>query len=145
MTTVGERFWAKVDATGICWDWTGSRSAKGYGNFNINRERGCVRPHRVVFELLGLPPVPADMTVDHLCRNKACVNPDHLEIVTAGENTLRGGAMSARYARRSQCINGHDYTPENTRYWGTGRERYCLTCQAMRREERRQRKSGAVA
>lgn len=136
--TVAERFWEKVDATGICWEWTGSRSTKGYGQFNVGGGHRA-RAHRFVFELLGLPVVPDELTVDHVCRNTRCVNPDHLEIVPGGVNTLRGGAMSARYARRSHCINGHEYTDTNTRFWGSGRERYCLACQAERREQRRAR------
>jgi hypothetical protein len=80
----------------------------------------------LVYELL-VGPVGADLTLDHLCRNRACVNPDHLEPVTIAVNVLRGESPPARNARKTHCPQGHEYTPDNTYYNQKG-WRACATC-----------------
>jgi len=80
------RFWPKVKKTKRCWIWTGTRFPNGYGCFKINKK--SVGAHRVAYELQK-GPIPSGLTIDHLCCNKLCVNPNHLEAVTLGENRRR--------------------------------------------------------
>jgi len=82
------RFWSKVDAEGDCWEWTGARSDKGYGH--MRRADTIVAAHRFAWELL-VGPIPDGLEIDHLCRKRKCVNPDHLEPVTHSENMRRAG------------------------------------------------------
>lgn len=120
-----DRFWPKVvvDSETNCWNWTGARQPEGYGRFMIERGRIGLA-HRFAYELL-VAPIPADMTVDHLCRNTPCVNPDHLELVTREENALRGSANAAK----THCIRGHEFTADNT-YSAPSRPhvRICRAC-----------------
>ena|SRR3990167_3156925 len=113
------RFWSKVDASGDCWAWTGPRNAKGYGRFRNHQA------HRIAYEIL-VGPIGTGLTLDHLCRNHACVNPDHLESVTVRENILRGYGLSAQAARHTHCPNGHQFTSNNT-YRNQG-YRQCREC-----------------
>lgn len=101
------RFWSKVDksAANGCWEWAGTITPKGYGVY-ASRHARSLRAHRVSWELLR-GPIQTDLTIDHLCRNKRCVNPDHLEPVTAAVNTLRGDSPPAMKARQTHCEAGH--------------------------------------
>ena len=138
-----DRFWMKVDASGPCWQWTGGRNSKGYGHCRLDRETTFVA-HRLAYLML-VGEIPDGMQLDHLCMNRACVNPDHVEVVDGRTNTLRGNAMSARYARRTHCGYGHPFDEENTRIWGKDGRR-CATCQSQRAKARRARARGeAVA
>ena len=113
--TLAEMF----DVSGDCWDWKGS-VISGYGAYRINYRYH--RAHRVVWEAL-VGPIPEDMVIDHLCRNKLCVNPDHLEVVTWAEN-LRRGHHSNQNKVKKVCKRGHEFdyvTPDG--------RRKCKTCQ----------------
>lgn len=134
-----ERFWSKVDKTDGCWEWTASL-VSGYGQFRHNGR--IVRAHRFAYEQL-VGPVPKGLELDHLCRNRRCVNPAHLEPVTQQENQLRGFGVSGINARKTHCLRGHEYTPENTVRWR--RWRNCKTCQDLRRAAPRALTDGTEA
>lgn len=112
------------DANG-CWPWRGRKNPKGYGQLAIH---GAIEPaHRAVYELL-VGPIPPERELDHLCRNRSCVNPAHLEPVSHRENTLRSPTSpTAVNARKTHCIHGHEFTPANT-YVQTGGGRGCRAC-----------------
>jgi hypothetical protein len=125
-----DRFWAKVErrAADECWPWRGAGNGHGYGH--VLRERRTVPAHRVAYELV-VGPIPTGLTLDHLCRNRLCVNPAHLEPVTHRVNTLRGCGPAARRATVTHCPYGHAYTPENT-YVSRRNQRECRTCRTQR-------------
>ena len=119
------------DETG-CWEWQGRLDRWGYGHFSF---KGSNLAHRFSYWVFKHP-IPDGLTIDHLCRVKHCVNPDHMEAVTTRENTLRSDGPSARFARRTHCQNGHEFTPENTRY-ETPTHRKCRACQRRYDAKRR--------
>jgi len=125
-----ERFWAKVDRRGPddCWEWRAYRRPNGYGQFDTLKVLGTNLAHRAAYLLL-VGPIPAGLTLDHLCRNRGCVNPSHLEPVTAGENVLRGIGPTAANARRTHCIHGHPFSGGNL-YMHPSGQRMCRTCRA---------------
>lgn len=96
--------------------------------------------HRLVWELL-VGPIPQGKQIDHLCRNHACVNPEHLDIVTQRTNLLRGFGAAGLNARKTECKNGHPFTPENTYLYPAGRGRgtwrNCRTCMAATKRRHR--------
>jgi hypothetical protein len=107
-----------------CWEWQGYRTPAGYGQMCVNSKLNLT--HRLAYELF-VGPIPAGLHIDHLCRNRGCCNPDHLEPVTPGENSRRGDT-GAHYGRRTHCGYGHAYTPENTYIHPRVGERVCKEC-----------------
>lgn len=138
MPGLDERFWAKVDrrSTNECWEWTAARNAAGYGQFRVTGQHSPVNAHRVAYEMSS-GPIPAGHHIDHLCRNRGCVNPAHLEPVTQRTNTLRGAGATAINARKTHCKRGHEFTPENTYEHPLGRN--CRTCLRSNARELRAR------
>lgn len=133
--SLSERLWSKVSfASGArgCWMWTGAVNDSGYGI--IWNGRGTVRAHRVVYELtMGL--IPQGLQLDHLCRVRSCVNPNHLEPVTARDNVLRGNGISAHHAIKTHCPSGHEYSEQNTTLCAG--KRYCRACAINKQRRRR--------
>ncbi len=111
-----------------CWRWRGASDPKGYGRVGrmINGKAVTKLAHRVVYEA-WVGAIPEGLQLDHLCRNHACVNPDHLEPVTQRENLLRGDTITARNAAKTHCLRGHEFTSDNT-YVRPGGKRNCRTC-----------------
>lgn len=134
-----DRFWAKVDA-GDCWQWTANRDHEGYGRFYPTRDK-VQRAHRFAWEAL-VGPITPGLTIDHLCRNHACVNPDHMEVVSIRVNTLRGISPSAKKIRQTHCLRGH-FLDESNIYW-QGRRRQCRQCRRLRQQIRRAKQKAAA-
>ncbi len=130
--SVVERFWARVDKGGEneCWNWTGALSS-GYGTTSEGGK--TIYSHRWVYEHV-VGPIPVGFTIDHLCRNRRCVNPVHLEPVTHWENNRRGYSAAALNVKKTHCINGHEYTEATTYYRPdrNGTTRSCKTCEILR-------------
>lgn len=130
-----DRIWPHVVPTGFCWLWTGG-TTDGYGN--VRRNGQSQRVHRVVYELL-IGPIPEGTEIDHLCRVRACCNPDHLEPVARVVNNARGQSPSSRNRRKTHCPNGHEYDIEIERRGGV--ERRCSQCEKAKRRARTQREA----
>lgn len=128
-------FEARVERSDGCWLWRGSVTANGYGTIKIGGRAGVrLYAHRLAYELF-VGSIPARLELDHLCRNRRCVNPAHLEPVTRSENTLRGNApamLGALNGAKTHCKQGHPFDAVNTRHRPTG-GRSCRACARIRR------------
>lgn len=128
---------------GDCWVWTGYLDRKGYGRVNFpSTAKGKARPvHRIVWAAL-VGPLAEDESLDHLCRNKACCNPDHLELIDIKTNILRGFNPPAMNARATHCLNGHEFSGDNVRPRNDG-GRGCRICRRDRSRVKRANGKGA--
>ncbi len=130
------RFWSKVDRNGPipdyaphlgpCWLWTVCLSEKGYGLLIVKLDGSwkCRKAHRIAWAM-RYGEIPMGLELDHLCRVRHCVNPDHLEPVDTKTNVLRGVGISAGNAKKTFCAKGHsDWEPDGRFNW-----RRCRSCQ----------------
>jgi hypothetical protein len=126
-----DRFAEKVALTESgCFEWIASLNNTGYGTFAIGGGRSTVA-HRWSYEY-HVGPIPDGLHLDHLCRNRRCVNPDHLEPVTISENLLRGIGVGQSNTTKTHCPAGHSYTEDNTYYAPSRLNRMCRTCRRNR-------------
>lgn len=127
MSGLAERLLANSVDKGDCRVWTAALNDSGYGVMSVHDR--TQRAHRLSYESF-VGPIPAGLQLDHLCRNRACIKPEHLEAVPTAENTRRGAS-----ATKTHCKNGHEYTPENTYLRprrDSGGRRDCRTCRRDR-------------
>ena len=123
------RFYKDVKIQGPCWNWVGSMIPNGYGimNFARNQHFGA---HRVSYAI-HIGEIPEGLDIDHLCRNRRCVNPLHLEAVTRAVNIRRGVSPAAQRAKQTHCKRGHEFSESNT--WRNCHGwRYCKECDRLR-------------
>ncbi len=133
-------FWERVVVSGPihptlgkCWTWLGAKIGDGYG-LTLLPGGKYGRAHRFAYTFL-VRRVGEDEVIDHLCRNKSCVNPAHLEPVSNRVNILRGESPSATQARRTHCVRGHPLSGVNlVVYYGSVRQ--CLVCKKLRNDAR---------
>lgn len=118
-----ESYVAKSAEPDGCWTWLGPVQSSGYGWGRVGNVRGLA--HRLFYEEAN-GPIPDGLQIDHLCRNRLCVRPDHLEAVTQRTNLLRGEGVAGANARKTHCPKGHPYDEQNTYQWGN--QRKCLAC-----------------
>lgn len=124
----------RIDKSG-CWIWIGTRSASGYGKFSVGGIKQYA--HRWSYEY-HVGDIPEGLHIDHLCRVRECVNPEHLEPVTPKENYRRGQGITAENGRKKVCNYGHGFTPENTAV--INGKRHCKECNRRRQREYQERK-----
>lgn len=124
---------------GPCWQWKRRLDHGGYPQFSIGHSRR-VQAHRWAYKL-HVGPIPRGLDLDHLCRNRACVNHSHLQPVTRRENLLRGATITAANSAKMSCSRGHYFTAENTYKWRNVRQ--CRECRAMHSRNRKRREPSA--
>lgn len=118
----------KIDENG-CHIWQGCKDQAGYGMIQI--EYKTKRVHKIIYEFVNKVKVSKMFHIDHICRNKACMNIEHLRKVSPRTNTLCGNGPAAINAVKTQCVNGHEFNEENTYITSKG-ERQCKVCIKIR-------------
>jgi HNH endonuclease len=125
-----DKFWSLVQKNERCWLWNGAMHNNGYGRV------GQMYAHRYAYRLL-VGDIPSGREIDHLCGNRRCVNPAHLEPVSHHENLLRGNSFSGVESRKTHCPAGHPYDLLNT-YISKAGSRHCRTCHRNRAQQQSQ-------
>jgi HNH endonuclease len=139
--SVRERFdakWKCDEMTG-CWNWTAYTNPGGYGMFCKNSYPYLA--HRIAYEFY-IGSIPKGLFIDHLCRNRKCVNPEHMELVTNRENVNRGIVAEvhrARQAAKTHCKYGHPFNGDNLSIDKTTGQRVCRECRINRKRSYRAR------
>jgi len=138
--TLAQRFAEKVKLgarSKDCWEWTARRDTGGYGVLKSGRKNR--RAHRISYEMF-VGPVPEGLQLDHLCRVRHCVNPEHLEPVTQRVNSLRSNGVSAANAKKTHCKRGHPFSGENLLVTNKG-TRQCRACRPLHDTANRKRRA----
>lgn len=137
-----ERFISKIDINSIdygCWEWISTKNTRGYGMIRMKHNNKWIyeTAHRVSYRHF-IGGLDINLSIDHLCMNKSCVNPFHLEQVTRGENSRRG--IHAKYGTRLFCTRGHRWTNDNTAYYNGGKQKVCRKCNVINVDKWRRNK-----
>jgi hypothetical protein len=134
--TMQERIMQRTDRSGECWLWTAALDRHGYAEIKVGKRHHLA--HRVAYELF-VGAIPDDLVIDHKCRVRHCLNPEHLEPVTNRENILRGVGPAAKNAAKTHCPQGHPYDEANTiiRPHGSRRCRACHNASTSRKVRNR--------
>lgn len=136
--TALSRFIDKIDiAENGCWNWTAALSPNGYGVLGIDGR--TIKAHRFAYEYF-VGQIPPELEIDHLCRNRICSNPAHLEPVTHYENLIRGNKRPSSHS--NYCKHGHLYTQDNTYYHPNRVGRECVACRSEQRRKWREKNNG---
>lgn len=120
-----------------CCEWKGTKTSKGYGVMTLNGKQ--YRVQRIAVLLSGRK-IPKGMVTDHLCRNRACINPEHLEVVTNTENVMRGESFSVNNLRKDRCDNGHLYS-EHGKFSKRKTGKVWRSCRVCINEQRKRRRA----
>lgn len=136
---VAARLMSRLRVEGECWVWTGCRNPGGYGHMRVNGR--VEKAHAVAVFLRHGADVLRAETVNHLCFNRLCCNPDHLQVASKWENTLHGASPSAHHAAKTHCQNGHALEGENIAPRSDGRRcRECKRISSRKYEVNRRRR-----
>lgn len=139
-------FWIKVQPPsfiGECWQWTGSKNKYGYGTFNTRVKTFFA--HRAVYQFL-IGKIPKGLELDHLCKNRSCVNPYHLEAVTHRTNIMRGDSPHAKNSRHTHCPKGHLLEGSNLlKYRLKDGHRVCRECFLIKNRNRMREKRSKIS
>ena len=136
---VREKLESRIDKSGDCWVWIGYVHKKdGYGRYRLPGMKWDKTAHRIIYELYKDMTIPNELTIDHLCLNKVCVNPEHLEIVSRSENSRRARLVDSVDTKLQRikngfnggyngdyCKRGHELESVN---WANGQRRVCRKC-----------------
>lgn len=134
---MSDEFWSQVSKSDGCWEWRGPVSPDGYGRTTVDGVRWFT--HRYAYTVQR-GEIPAGLVIDHLCRNRRCCNPDHLEPVTARENILRGVGVSALNAAKTHCGRGHLLDEANVYVPPKNpTQRHCRACKAIHNRKKNDR------
>ena len=133
---ISERLWRRVDKNGPlalelgsnCWLWLGCKNNGGYGQIigKKNKRPFAYKVHRIAYEIVK-GPIPSNLTLDHLCRVRHCVNPDHLEVVSLVENVMRGNGVGVKNSHKTHCPKGHPLVEGNV-YMHLDGGKQCKIC-----------------
>ncbi len=140
MESLKDKFFKRVIIKDGCWGWKNKLLNTGYGTMHVNGKN--MTGHRISLMVHGIE-IPPKMCVDHICRNRACTNPEHLRIVTRGQNVLENSdGLAAKNKAKTHCLNGHKFDETNL-YLNKGSDgtlrRHCRRCRYEHKRDRRKR------